>query len=350
MNAEWRAYLLDAGAVMQGGWVEHFGNPKQERQATATGDVIADLSNFSVIRIRGGDATTFLQGQLTNDIQRLDKSHSQISAYCNAKGRMLAIFRIFTRDSAYLLQLPASLLGTILTRLRMYVLRAKVKLDSADEELQRVGFAGPQAEEILDRRVGVVPRGDVSCITDGDLTVMRLPGVRPRFEVVAAPQTIKGLWERVEGDFVPVGAPAWAWLDIVAGVPNVYPETSEVFVPQMANLEILGGVSFEKGCYTGQEIIARMQYLGKLKQRMYRAHLFTSEQMPRPGDAIYAPDVPGQAVGTVVDARASPESGYDMLAVIYISSVETGVLHLGSDQGPRLTIKGLPYALVPPAS
>jgi hypothetical protein len=122
--------------------------------------------------------------------------------------------------------------------------------------------------------------------------------------------------------------------------------TQEQFVPQMVNLEVIGGVSFQKGCYPGQEIVARMQYLGKLKQRMYRAHL-AGEVAPNPGDAIYAPDFPGQSAGTVVEAQPSPDGGYDLLAVIQISSAAAGKLHLGSETGPPLTLQSQPYSRPP---
>lgn len=349
MNVEWRAHLLDAGAVVQGDRIESFGNPQQEIQATATAEIVADLSGHSLLRVHGNDATTFLQGQLTNDIRLVDESHSQLSAYCNPKGRMLSIFRILMQNEDYLLQLPAPLLDTILTKLRIYVLRANVKLVSADEELQRIGIAGPKASEIIDRRLGIVPEDDTACIAERDLIVLRLPGIQPRFEIITTLATAKHLWDGLGQDCRPVGTPSWAWLDIMAGLPNIYRETSEAFIPQMTNLEILGGVSFGKGCYTGQEIVARMQYLGKLKQRMYRAHVFTTEQVPRPGDTIHTPDLPGQTVGTIVDARCSPESGYDMLAVIYKSSVQEGSLYLSGDQEARLTVRDLPYSLDDPA-
>ena len=348
VNVEWKAHLLDAGAVVQGDRIESFGNPQQEIQAAATADIVADLSSHSLIRVHGNDATTFLQGQLSNDIQLVDESHSQLSAYCNPKGRMLSIFRILMQNEHYLLQLPAPLLDTILTRLRMYVLRASVNLVSADEELQRIGVAGPKAAAIIDRQLGIVPEDDMTCIAEGDLIVLRLPGIQPRFEIVTTLATAKRLWDRLGQDCRPVGTPSWAWLDIMAGLPNIYRETSEAFIPQMTNLEILGGVSFSKGCYTGQEIVARMQYLGKLKQRMYRAHVFTTEQVPRPGDTIHTPDRPSQTVGTIVDTRCSPESGYDMLAVIYKSSVQEGSLYLSGDQEARLTIQDLPYSLDDP--
>jgi len=350
VNVQWRAHLLNAGAVVQGDRIESFGDPQQEVQAAATADIVTDLSSHSLIRVRGDDATTFLQGQLTNDIRLVDPSHSQLSAYCNPKGRMLSIFRILMQDGDYLLQLPAPLLDTILARLRMYVLRANVKLVSAVEELQRIGVAGPTAAAIINRQLGIVPEDDTACITEGDVIVLRLPGIQPRFEIVTTLATATRLWDRLGQDCRPVGTPSWAWLDIMAGLPNVYRETSEAFIPQMTNLEILGGMSFTKGCYSGQEIVARVQHLGKLKQRMYHARVFATEQVPRPGDTIHTPDRPGQTVGTIVDARCSPESGYDMLAVIDKSSVQEGSLYLSGDQEAKLTIQDLPYSLDDPVT
>jgi len=154
----------------------------------------------------------------------------------------------------------------------------------------------------------------------------------------------KSLWDEFSQHLQLASFDAWRLSEIRAGMPVIYPQTSEAFVLQMANLDLLAGVNFNKGCYPGQEIVARMQYLGKLKQRMYRAHVFTTQQVPRPGDAIHTPDLPGQTVGTVVDARCSPESGYDMLAVIHKSSVQEGSLYLSGDQEARLSIEDLPYS------
>jgi folate-binding protein YgfZ len=130
----------------------------------------------------------------------------------------------------------------------------------------------------------------------------------------------------------------------MAGIPTLFPPTVEAFVPQMANLDLIGGISFEKGCYPGQEIIARTHYRGRLKQRMYRGHV-QNPVPPQPGDALYAPNLPGQTAGTIVDAQPSPHGGYDLLAVIQISSVEQGELHLESIEGARVKIEELPYPL-----
>ena len=343
VNETWKSFIRNQGAVLEGERVAHFGNPAQERRAAAEGNVIADLSDLALIRARGEDALNFLNGQLSNDVRQVDAAHSQLASWCSPKGRMLVIFRIFRRGSDYLLQLPAVLEESMLKRLRMFVMRAKVTLDSMDAELVSIGLSGPDAEKIVRETAGFAPNGGNACETRDEISVLSLPGPYPRFQIIASAGAAMKLWGGLKAKATPVGPPVWAWLDIMAGIPTVYPETSEAFVPQMANLEIVGGVHFKKGCYPGQEIVARMQYLGKLKQRMYRAHIDT--ELVRPGNAIYAPDLPGQSAGTVVDAQKAPEDGYDLLAVVQISSATNGMLHLGSADGPQLALHSLPYSL-----
>jgi hypothetical protein len=257
---------------------------------------------------------------------------------------MLVIFRIFRRGEDYFLYFPAGLQETILKRLRMYVLRAKVTLEIVDSELRVLGLSGPNAENLLRECAGFAPANVDGSDSQGEITVIRVAGPLPRFEIIAPLAAAAGLREKLKRGAIPVGPPVWAWLDIMAGIPRVLPETSEAFMPQMANLEVIGGVNFKKGCYPGQEIVARMQYLGNLKQRMYRAHV-DGDIAPRPGESIYAPNFPGQSAGTVVDAQASPQSGFDLLAVIQIGSATAGELHLGSNTGPRITVEPLPYSI-----
>jgi folate-binding protein YgfZ len=344
VNETWKSFIQNQGAVLEGNRVQHFGHPVEERRAAAGGNVLADLSDFSLIRARGDDAQNFLNGQLSNDLRQLDATHSQLASWCSPKGRMLVIFRLFRRDKDYLLQLPVALQENTLKRLRMFVMRAKVTLESVDAELVSIGLSGPDAKKILADATGFAPSGDNGCETHEDITVINLPGPHPRYEIIAPTAAVEKQWESLKSKATPVGPAVWTWLDIMAGIPSIHPETNEEFVPQMANLEAIGGVNFKKGCYPGQEIVARMQYLGRLKQRMYRAHV-KSETAPRPGGTIFAPDFPGQSAGTVVEAQPSPDGGYDLLAVIQISSAAAGELHFGSETGPRLTLHSLPYSL-----
>lgn len=342
---EWRALLANAGAIFEGDHILHYGNPETERHSAMNGDVIVDLSQLALLRAEGGDTQNFLQGQLSNDIRLVSEGRAQLSAYCNAKGRMFGIFMIFRRsEDAYYLQLPAALADPILKRLRMFVLRAKVKLEFADTGLRRIGLSGPNAEALLTHALGNVPANSYDSATHNDITILRLPGPHARFELVAPLASLVPLWQVLSAKAVPVGAGPWSWLDIMAGVPVILPATSEEYVPQMANLELVGGVSFTKGCYPGQEIVARMHYLGRLKQRMFRAHVTTIEQ-PLPGTPVFAPDLPGQSTGSVVDAQASPRGGYDLLTVVHLSSQGAGELHLAVQDGPQLILETLPYSL-----
>ena len=346
MNNAWKTFIQSQGAILEGDCVQHFGSPGEERRAAAQGNVLVDLSDLSLIRARGPDTQNFLNGQLSNDIRKLDAAHSQLAAWCSPKGRMLAIFRLFRRGDDTLLQLPASLLEPTLKRLKMFVLRAKVTLEHADAELVSFGLSGPDAEKILRDALGFAPAQVDGSETRDDTTMINLAGPHPRFEIITLADSAAKLWSRLKDKTIPAGPAVWAWLDIMAGIPSVHPETSEAFVPQMANLEIVGGVNFKKGCYPGQEIVARMQYLGKLKQRMYRARV-ESDAPPRPGDSIFAPDFPGQSAGTIIAAQPAADKGFDLLAVVQISSAEAGELHLENETGPRLSLQNLPYLVAP---
>lgn len=345
MNPAWRETLVRQGAVLADGQVLNFGDAPAERVAAAQSNILVDLSHLAIWRASGPEAMTFLQSQLSSDVREISESFSQLSAYCNPKGRMLAIFRVFRRGDAYCLMLPEPLAETTFKRLRMFVLRAQVKLDPVDADIQPIGVSGPDAQRAIEECTGITAPEAVDAVVHHEsLSILRVPGPHPRFILLAPTDRVLQLWAQLSGRLKPAGAGPWAWLDIQAGLPTVLPETVEEFVPQMANVELLGGVSFKKGCYPGQEIVARMHYLGRLKQRLYRARL-QADVTPRPGDPVYAPDFGNQACGTVVNSQLAPGDGHDLLAVIQISSAGIGDLHLGSLQGPRLTLQLLPYPL-----
>lgn len=302
-----------------------------------------DLSHFGLIQVEGEDAMQFLQGQLTNDLREVTEQHSHLSGWCSAKGRMLANFRVLRRGPAYLLLIPLAQLEPVLKRLRMYVLRSKVTLGDVSEQWARFGLTGDCAVTLLQRHFQALPDAANEARVQGDTVLIRMPGNTPRFELLGPAAELIRIWQSCEPQATPMDSNFWALQEIRAGIPTVYPETSEAFVPQMTNMQLIDGVSFTKGCYTGQEVVARMQYLGKLKRRMYLAHV-QSEAPPRPGDELFAQDsTSGQGAGKVVDAQASGD-GYDLLAVIEINSAEQGLVHLGED-GPPLEILELPYEL-----
>lgn len=348
MIKEWGDFLEESAGWVVDGRAEHFGHAESELWAVLNnGDTCSDLSHRGLIAVQGPDADRFLQGQLTCDVQRATLDHSVLGAFCSPKGRALACFRLFRREDAVYLELPQALVESTLTRLRKYVLRAKVTLADASDQWVRFGVAGPHAETVLAARFGAIPEainGVIHTTGDGsNMTVIRLPGIAPRFELHGPLPDMQTLWKALDLDVTFTGAEPWRLLDILAGIPTIYPETVEAFVPQMINLDALDGISFQKGCYTGQEVVARMHYLGKLKRRMYLARV-DCENPPQPGDALYSPQADAsQSAGRLVDAAQHPDGGYAVLAVALIECAEPGMLQLGDASGPVLKLEPLPY-------
>jgi hypothetical protein len=336
----WKHLLLAEGAVIEDNAVLHYGNPSAEREAAASGTVVADLSQLGVIAFRGEDVTTFLQGQLTNDVRDLHADGAQWSAYCSPKGRLLANFLVWRDGEDYRLQLSGDILPGVLKRLSMFILRARVQARDASDENVRLVVAGKQAATAVTQAMGTIPDAPMRSATAAADRVIRIGD--DKFVLSIAPDQAPAVWQALRARATPVGAPVWDWLRLNAGVPMIVAATQEQFVPQMVNLELVGGVSFQKGCYPGQEIVARSQYLGKLKRRMYLVH---GDSPAKPGDAVYSDDMAGQASGAVVNAAPAPGGGFDALVVAQVESARSHVLHLQAPDGPALSVKALPYAL-----
>ena len=345
MKAEWQNFLEKVGAEIENRTVVSFGNIPREQRMIQTGLVMCDLSHQGLISVNGDDASDFLQGQLTNDIRDVSPLHSQLSAYCTPKGRILSIFRIFKRNDTYYMRLPRTQLEETMKRLRMFVLMSKVSFEDSSDTLVHIGVSGPTAIEQLSTQIKDLP-DQVDDVTQCDgYTIIKLAGLHPRFEIYGELEAMKNLWSNLDVHTAAIGAGPWALLNILAGIPTIYPETSEAFVPQMVNMQIINGVSFQKGCYTGQEVVARMQYLGKLKRQMYRVYVKTNDEV-KAGDTLFsANSTSGQGTGTIVDAQPDVvEGGYEALAVINISDTENGKLQLHDENGPEIELRELPYS------
>ncbi len=340
MKPEWKEFLAAAGAEFDDcNVVRSFGNAERERRMALSGTVFADLSHEGLVAVRGTDAPVFLQSQFANDIRQVSETRSQLSAYCDAKGRMLADFRIIQRGDTYYLKLPLEMVEPLLQRLQLFVLRSDVSLEDASEAFVRIGVSGAEAAEELTSALGSVPEAIDDLVVRDSHSIVRVPGVQPRFEVFATLEAARELWDALNVRAAPVGAPAWQLLDILAGIPVILPATMGLFVPQMANMERLGAISFHKGCYPGQEIVARTQYLGKLKRRMYLARVrVDGEEPPHPGDALYFGQDPEQSAGRVVNAQPHPDGGHALLAVIQTAGLEQDSVHLRSADGPALEV------------
>jgi folate-binding protein YgfZ len=293
-------------------------------------DGVLVLPDWGLIRARGDDAASFLQGQLTQDVTGLAVGKARLAGWCSAKGRLLASFVVWrAAGGEFFLACSADLLAPTLKRLSMFVLRAKCKLDDASQEFVVHGAAGGSAQ--------AVPPGRV--LEAANVTMI---GLAPADGVARA------LWVAPRGAALPA-APAldaapWAWLEVASGVPRIAAATSELFVPQMVNFELVGGVDFQKGCYPGQEVVARSQYRGTLKRR---AALFTAPVAARPAQELFHSADPGQPAGQVVLA-ASWGGGHRLLAEVKLAALESGSLHLDSATGPMLERSALPYPLTAP--
>jgi len=306
------------------------------------------LPELGCLRVEGADALTFLQSQLTSDVAQQAVDELRLGGYCTAKGRLIATFHQWRDGDAVMLQLPRELLAGVAKRLTMFVLRAKVKI--VDDSAQHVALAvaGPGAADVLRAAGLAVSDTTWSSIAGAAVRASRLPpGPRcaERFLLSArADQPLPGALHALRE----LPSAAWWWSEIDAAVPTVFAATQEKFVPQMINFEVLGGVNFRKGCYPGQEIVARSQYLGKLKRRMQRAHAALAEP-PAPGADVFH-SAQAEPLGTVVMAASAPQGGVDLLFEAPVDKLASGSLHLQAQDGAPLALLALPYELSDPTA
>ena len=289
---------------------------------------------MGVIRVAGVDAATFLQGQLTQDVLQASLHEARLAAFCNAKGRMQASFVVFKRSPEELLLVCSrDLLATTLKRLSRFVLRAKAQLSDATPELSLIGLMGDAVAAL-----GADGRQTWSKTEAGPASVVVLP---------AGAGVLRALWCAPAGTPPPAGPAitpqAWAWVSVRSGVAMLSQPIFEAFVPQMLNYGSIGGVNFKKGCYPGQEVVARSQFRGTLKRRAYLAH---SDAALSSGQEIFHSVDPDQPCGLVAAASAAPDGGCDAIISIQTSAAASGSLHAGSAGGETLSLLPLPYPLL----
>jgi tRNA-modifying protein YgfZ len=336
MPIDWNALPGLPTRVAAGPVPDHFGDLQGELAAVSTESKAAfALTDYAWIRCSGPDARSFLHNQLTSDVNHLAPGRWQHSAWCTAKGRMLANFVLVHSDTpdTFLIAMPAELLPAILKRMRMFILRTKVVLDDLSGSYATLGVLGSGLDRALaDLGVKVSPAADET-VAFGDGWILRLStGSALLVAMTEQLPTLNTLPQRAR----PVGLLAWKLAEVRNGVAVIRAPTQEEFVPQMVNFDKLGGVSFHKGCYPGQEVIARTQYLGKVKRHLYRVR--SSEEI-QPGQSLYpsGPGVdPGTACGTIANAAPSPDGGWVALAVVLESSSDARI-HAGSPEGPTLS-------------
>lgn len=289
----------------------------------------AELAQFGLLAAAGDDARAFLHGQLTNDVEHLAPDRARMAGWCSARGRLLATFLVVPHESGYLLQVARDLAGAVAKRLSMFILRSKVKLTDASAAWVQFGLWGEGAERVLDS-LGIPPPAEIMQVTRRE-SLLAVRVAAQRF-LVLAPAAERA---RLAAALAAGDAQAWTLEEIRAGRPLVTQATQDQFVPQMVNFDQVGAVDFQKGCYPGQEIVARAQYRGQVKRRMVRVRT----PVPlHPGQDLYSDDVPDQPSGTVVIAAAD-----EALAVVQISTLDHRSPVRAATGGTALELLPLPY-------
>jgi hypothetical protein len=304
------------------------------------------LPQFGVIDTTGDDAASFLHAQLTNDVQHLDAANARLAGYCSAKGRLLASFLSWRSGDTIRLLVSKDLQAAVQKRLSMFVLRAKAKLVDASGELAVVGLAG-DVRRALSGVFDALPDG-VHVQVDGAAgTLIRVPDAlgHLRYLWIGPKAQVEALLPSLDGKLKRVSPAVWDWLDIRAGEPRITQPVVEQFVPQMVNFDVLGAVNFRKGCYPGQEVVARSQYRGTIKRRTSLANVAGELETVRPGTELFHSDDPGQPCGMIVNAASAQAGGVDLLVETKLAALESGSVHLGAADGPALRFLALPYGL-----
>ena len=323
MNQNFADFLATQHAVFSDN------NPIQFPASCPCDNQIYAIAHLSVLKISGNDAVQFLQGQLTCNVKQLTESNSFFAGFCNAKGRVISTLLILKHESVFLIILPTALLEKVKTKLKMYVLRSKVQLQEANDEFCLSGFrclnnktadlSLPETDFSRHNQLLKLPNAHYLLITDVD-------------------ESIRFWSERIEQGFQPQNSQLWQSLDLNCGLAWLDEVSSEQYIPQMLNLDKLGGISFSKGCYTGQEVVARTHYLGKAKRELFLAQADADTVFSDDTSVI---DETGQVVGQILTSHLAP-NGYRILAVLQISAAESPELKLNNPKQDKITL--IPFA------
>ncbi|GAB3551270.1 folate-binding protein YgfZ [Noviherbaspirillum agri] len=345
MNA-WLQFLTRNGAhVDDSSHPEVLGFEGQAAEKAIPPNFISPLTDLGLIAASGDEAAHFLHNQLTNDVEHLTANEARLVGYCSPKGRMLASFLMWKSGDTFMLQVPRAIQPAVQKRLQMFILRAKVKLADATDNHAVLGLAGAAVGAAIAQWFPSMPATTYAKVDTDAGSLIRVAdafGV-PRYQWIAPLPVAEEVWPELVRTLTPVGTHAWRLANIHAGVPQITQATQEQFVPQMVNFELIGGVNFKKGCYPGQEIVARSQYLGKLKRRMLLASIAAADV--KAGMEVFSSTDPDQPCGMVVNAEPNPQAGIDCLVELKVAALDEGTIHLGSAQGPQLVFGTLPYTL-----
>ncbi len=332
---DWSQFLGSLGARVVDGQVESFGEQPADYPALLETDVLCALHDLGILEVTGPQSRNFLQGQTTTDFAAAGPGVLR-GACCNAQGRVFTVFTAVATARGYLLVMPRALVESSRATLARYAALSRVGLEDVSAAYRILGLAGPDCEATL-------ARAGLSAGEPAADSTLAIPHDADRHLLLVPAAVAPDRWQALAARARPVGAPLWHLADIRAGIVNLVPETGEQFLPQMLNLHLHGAVSFTKGCYTGQEVVARSQYRGKLKRHLQRLGI-TTAKAPRPGTEIRSPDSP-QVAGTVLEAVAAGADHCEALAVLRAGAEANPTLDFGAGPQP-IEVLPLPAAAV----
>ena len=336
--SNWQQFLEGYGAQMDEGSAISFGESFADYGGIT--NAISDLGNLGMLSLEGPDSRKFLQGQSTCDILALAPGGSTPGAICNPKGRMITSFQAYLETEDHvLLSMDKALVEPTLAAIEKYAAFFKTSLTDHSDAYQQFGLTGPSIDEVLLTQFPSIPTLN-NFVTDSVGNILACIAEH-LFTIVTKTENAQELWKHLMLNTTAVGLPWWQLQLIRAGQASVTTALSEQLVPQMLNLQATNAISFEKGCYTGQEVVARMEYLGKLKRRTYLVKA-NSTNVPAPGSEIKAND--GKLVGTVVQAAPSDLKYFEMLAVLREAAIGQNEL-LISGQTITVELGDLPYEI-----
>jgi folate-binding protein YgfZ len=270
------------------------------------------LNTNSTIKVEGDDRVQFLQGQLTQDINLITQHKALFSGFCNPKGRVLAFMLCYMDQATIHIQIDSSIEESILRRLKMYILRSKVSMSLLGDQFTCIGFMGSEA--LLKQGIQA-PKSYLDIVRSHDVMIMRVGKNTERFQLMGEASKVNSFMQLNLPEYTSMSIESWNNLNILDGVPDIYPSTQEAFIPQSLNMDLMDGINFKKGCYTGQEIVARTHYLGKVKRRMYRAFIESQEALT-PGDQIL--NEKKEAIGQLVRSARENDSKTNMLVELRV--------------------------------
>lgn len=352
MNTTWQQFLQQQGAQLtENGAVKTFGQPELERFLIKNGPVLSSQTHQGLLKVSGEDAFSFLQNQLTNDLTEITEQQAQLSAWCDPKGQVLAIFTLFKQAEDYYLMFDGSLKAPIQKRLQMFILRSKVTLTDMTQEWAQIGYAGEFANLDIQRLLknknqNLYQVTHCSLESDNDLIIVKLPGPYHRYQLIGNTQSLQTAWQTLRKQTDPTNNQDWNLLDIAAGIPQINQTNQGQYLAQFLNLDKLNAISFKKGCFPGQEIIARMHYRGKVTKRMLRLHLDDPLSL-NPMDSLNIQDETGKTFKfEIVLSNPDVLKGTLCLAITTLKPLTQAQGQLKLENGTHVTIEPLPYEVL----